>query len=132
MAYGSKIEMKGFDEYLANIEKAGRKIVPSVKRAINYATDDIKDEMQAGADPHILTRAVWDAIEKKDAKQDGNYISGEVGVNPDKSPGAWHAVFQEYGAPTFPADPFIRPAFEKKRVRKLLRKILKQEGAPIE
>jgi HK97 gp10 family phage protein len=127
-----RIELKGFDEYLTKVEAAGRDVVQATKHAINESTDYAQKEMVRGAEKHRRTGAVVEAIEAQSAKQDGNFIYGMVGVNTEKHPKAWHAVFQEYGAPTFPADPFIRPALNKNKLRAIQRKALKREGVPIE
>jgi HK97 gp10 family phage protein len=90
--------------------------------------------MKAGAAPHIRTGKVYEAIEITDIKQDGNFIYTEVGINEEKAKeGAWVAVFQEYGTPTFKKDPFIRPAFDNNRskVRSIQRNVLKRWGVPV-
>ena len=88
--------------------------------------------VKQGAEKHRLTGDVVNAIEVMGAKQEGDYIYGSVGINLDKHPEAFEAVFQEYGdghSPEFP-DPFVRPAVDdnRKQINKIVKNTLKQEG----
>lgn len=135
-ALGVSINLNGLDEYLAKIEAAGNNIDDACKDAVNAALPIVEKAMVQGADRHAREdRTVVNAIESVPAKQEGNYIYGEVKVNTEKHPDAMHAVFQEYGdghSPCFP-DPFVRPAFDehKPEIRKAERDVLKKAGVPV-
>ena len=86
--------------------------------------------MKTGAERHRKTGEVVDAIEVTKAKQEGNYFYGSVGINLDKHPEAFEAVFQEYGdghSPQFP-DKFVGVAAKRKKIIKVIRETLKKEG----
>ena len=92
--------------------------------------------MREGAEKHRRTGEVANAIEVNKAKQQGNLIHAQVGIDLNKHPEAFEAVFQEYGdghSPEFP-DPFVRPAVDDniKEIRKTMKQVLKKEGMPIE
>jgi HK97 gp10 family phage protein len=134
MAIRGSFKLTGVEEYLKKINEAGNNIDNAVKEAIKESAQPILEDMKAGAERHKRTGAVVEAVEVTEIKQDGNFIYVEIGVNEEKAKaGAWHAVFQEYGSPTFEKDPFIRPAFDnnKNDVKKIQRKVLKKWGVPI-
>lgn len=135
MAIRVQFKLNGLEEYLSNVNKAGNDITGAAQEAIDESTKPIIQEMKSKAQPHILTGKVFDAIEATPAKIDGNKIYSDVGINEEKAKdGAWVAVFQEFGAPHFPKEPFIRPAFDnnKSNVRQIQRKVLKKWGVPVD
>lgn len=129
-------------KYLAKIEAAGNNVDEACKAAVNAALPIVEKSMKAGAARHRKgtgkygTDAVYDAIETTPAKQVGNYISGNVGIDTGKHPQAKAAYFEEYGdghSPEFP-DRFIRPALDdnKKEILATERAVLKKKGVPID
>jgi Bacteriophage protein of unknown function (DUF646). len=133
-ALGIKFEINGFDKYMEAAEKAGKSVDSIAIAAINSTLPKIANDMIAGAKRHKKSGDVVEAIKIKEAKQDGNYIYGEVGIFPKENPEAMHAVFQEYGdghSPGFP-DPFIRPAIDsnKSTVKSTLKKALFKGEVP--
>lgn len=135
-ALGVSISISGLDEMLAKVESAGNDVDEACKNAVNAALPIVEKSMKEGAGRHKKTGAVYDAIEAVPAKQSGNYIYGEVGIDKQKHPEAEHAVFQEYGdghSREFP-DPFIRPALDNNRteIRKVMRAELKKAGVLVE
>ena len=129
-----KFELKGLDEYLENIQKAGNNIEESVKKAIEESAKPIHDDIKQWAEKHKMTGAVLEGVDITDIKQDGNKYYVEVGINTDKSENSWHAVFTEYGTPTQTADPGIRTAFSKNKskILKIQKEILAQGGVPVD
>lgn len=115
---------------LQKIEQAGKSVDEACKKAINATLPGINRNMKKGAERHRDTGEVVDAIEVTEAKQEGDYIYGSVGINLDKHPEAFEAVFQECGdghSPQFP-DPFVRVAAERKEITSIIKKALKKEG----
>ena len=135
MAIRVQFKLNGLEEYLSNVNKVGNDIVQATKEAIEESVKPIVEEMKVGAEPHILTSKVYNAIEATPVKVDGNKIYSDVGINEEKAKeGAWTAVFQEFGSPHFPKSPFIRPAFDNNRskIKSAQRKILKKWGVPVD
>ena len=131
-ALSSNFLYDGFTELYEKIEKAGRSVDEACKKAVNAILPIIEASTKAGAERHRDTGEVVNAIEVKEARQQGDYIYGSVGINLDKHPEAFEGVFQEYGdghTPEFP-DPFVRPAVDdnRKEIKSIIRKTLKQEG----
>lgn len=129
-ALSADFSFKGFEELLDKIEGAGKSIEGACKKAINITLPDIEKNMKTGAERHRKTGEVVDAIEVTKAKQEGDYIYGSVGINLDKHPEAFEAVFQEYGdghSKRFP-DHFVSVAADRKEIRKVIRETLKKEG----
>ena len=135
-ALSAKFSVSGMDEFFQNIENAGKNIDNSCKKAINAALPIVEKSMREGAERHRRTGDVANAIEVFEAKQQGNLIYAEVGIDLDKHPEAFEAVFQEYGdghSPEFP-DPFVRPSVDDniKEIKKTIKQVLKKEGMPVE
>lgn len=141
-ALGVSIQVTGLDKLLEKVEASGNDIDEACKDAVNAALPTVEASMKAGAARHTkgtgkyATGAVMNAIETVPAKQEGNYIYGQVGIDTDKHPEAMHAVFQEYGdghSMEFP-DPFVRPAIDNNRaaIRKVMRDTLKAHGIPVD
>lgn len=135
-ALSAKFSVSGLEEFFAKIEATGKNIDNACRKAINAALPIVEKTMREGAERHRLTGDVVNALEVVEAKQQGNYIYGKVGIDLEKHPEAFEGVFQEYGdghSPEFP-DPFIRPAVDnnKKQINSTIKKVLKSEGMPIE
>lgn len=131
-ALSSNFRYDGFTELYEKIEKAGRSVDEACKKAVNATLPIIEASTKAGAERHRDTGEVVNAIEVKEARQQGDYIYGSVGIDLDEHPEAFEGVFQEYGdghTPEFP-DPFVRPAVDdnRKEIKSIIRKTLKQEG----
>ena len=131
-ALSADFNFKGFEGLLDKIEEAGKSVEDACKKAIDAALPIVEKSMLLGAERHRDTGNVVNAIETLGARSQGDYIYGKVGINLDKHPEAFEAVFQEYGdghSPEFP-DPFVRPATEnnKKEIRSIIRRTLKKEG----
>jgi len=129
-----RLELTGLEEYAKRITDAGRNVDEVVKMAVHESAKPIHDDIQAWAERHRMTGVMLEGVDLSEPLQSGNEISVTVGINDEKSPGAWHAVFVEYGTPTQPADPGIRNAFDRNRsmVKKIQRDVLKREGMPID
>lgn len=135
-ALSATITMPNLDKYLEKIEAAGNNIDEACKEAVNAAFPIVEKSMKAGAERHHKTGDVVNAIEVTPAKQNGNYISGAVGIDLNKHPEAFEGIYQEYGdghSPEFP-DPFVRPAIDnnKSAVRAAERAALKKKGVPVD
>lgn len=129
-ALSASFKGEGVVDLLNKIEEAGKSIEGVCKKAINATLPDIEKNMKTGAERHRKTGEVVDAIEVTKAKQEGNYFYGSVGINLDKHPEAFEAVFQEYGdghSPQFP-DKFVGVAAERKKITKVIKETLKKEG----
>ena len=135
-ALSAKFSVSGTEEFFAKIEAAGKNIDNACKKAIDATLPIVERTMREGAERHRLTGDVVNALEVVKAKQQGNYIYGQVGIDLEKHPEAFEGVFQEYGdghSPEFP-DPFVRPAIDnnKKAINSTIKNVLKSEGMPIE
>ena len=131
-ALTASFSVKGVEELFNKIQEVGKNVDEACKKAVNATLPIVEASMEQGAEKHRLTGDVVNAIEVMGAKQEGDYIYGSVGINLDKHPEAFEAVFQEYGdghSPEFP-DPFVRPAVDdnRKQINKIVKNILKQEG----
>ena len=131
-ALSASFSVSGVDELLRKIEAAAKNIDAACKKAVDAAAPIVQKSMTEGAERHRDTGDVVKAIETVKSRQQGNYIYASVGIDLDKHPEAFEAVFQEYGdghSPGFP-DPFVRPAVDNNRrqINSVIKSTLKKEG----
>lgn len=127
-----KFQLTGLDQYLEKIQKAGKNIDDAVAKAVEESAVPIFEDIRKWAEKHEMTGAVLAGVNISQVQMEGNKFWVEVGIDSDKSKFSWHAVFVEYGSPTTPPDPGIRPAFanNKKNVKQIQRNVLKKGGIP--
>lgn len=135
-ALSAKFQVAGLEDFFKHIEAVGKNVDDACKKAVDATLPIIEKTMVEGAERHRDKGEVVDAIEIVAAKQQGNLIYGQVGIDLNKHPEAFEGVFQEYGdghSPEFP-DPFIRPAVDNNRrqINKIIKQTLKKEGMPVE
>lgn len=128
-----RFELKGFEEYLEKIQQVGGNLEECVSKSIEESAKPIYEDIKSWAEKHKRTGQVLEGVSMSGVQKEGNNFFVEVGIDTNKSPDAWHAVFTEYGTPTQPADPGIRTAFDsnKKKVKNIQKRILAQGGMPI-
>lgn len=135
-ALSAKFSVSGMEDFFSKIEAAGKNVDKICRNAINEVLPIIENTMKEGAEKHRREGDVVNAIEVIEAKQQGNYIYAQVGIDLDKHPEAFEAVFQEYGdghSPEFP-DPFVRPSVDNNRrqINSIIKKKFKKEGMPVD
>lgn len=131
-ALSASFSVSGIEDFIKKIEAAGKNVDSACKKAVDAAIPVVEKSMREGAERHRDTGDVVRAIETVKAKQQGNYIYAAAGIDLDKHPEAFEAVFQEYGdghSPEFP-DPFIRTAVDnnRKEINRIIKSVLKKEG----
>lgn len=128
------LDVTGLEEYAKRITATGRNLDQAVAKAVHESAKPIYDDIRKWAEDHKQSGVMLEGVDLSEPEISGNQVGVLVGINDEKSPGSWHAVFTEYGTPTQPADPGIRTAFERNRskVKKIQREVLIREGMPID
>lgn len=136
---GAAIYLEGMDEWLNALEKMGKNMEAAAVECVDAAQDIVLEDQRERLERHRRTGDAVRALQKKPVKRKGTEFSGEVGTftksRQDKNfAGFLHSRMQEYGTPTFPADPWLRPSVEENggRIRGKWREILKRWGVPVE
>lgn len=108
-----------------------------VDAAVHDALDEVAGyllkEMQQGVERHYQTGAAYEAITRTEVQSAGNRQWVEVGALHIRAENAngFHVVYLEYGSPTLAADPWLRPAMEKKaEISKIIMDTFKKWGVP--
>jgi len=129
-----KIQLTGLEEYIENLQRAGANIDQVVGEAIHESAKPIFQDIRAWAEKHKKTGAVLEGVDLSEVQREGDKIFVDVGISTEKSPGAWHAAFIEYGTPKMKADPGVWEGFKKNKakVKKIQSDILKKGGIPID
>jgi HK97 gp10 family phage protein len=124
----------GLEEYLEKIQKIGGNMETLVGEAIEASAQPIANDIRKWAEKHKRTGAALEGVDISPIQRDGDQIFVEVGINTKKKKSAWHIVFVEYGTPRMAADPGIRPAFKKNKVKvkNIQQEILQKGGVPID
>ncbi len=124
-----KFDLKGLDEYLEAIAKAGRDVDAAADKALLAAAEIIQDGMLAEIEAQGLidTHNLENHIRIKGPIVDGNFHQVEVGVIHDiaftDANTARYGNAQEYGyvqdGRHYPARSYIRTGFDKNRKKAL-------------
>lgn len=126
-------DVKGIEEYIEALQKAGANIDEAVAEALLASAEPIQSDIKKWVQKHRLTGATEAGLIQPEIKKDGNNLSLTLGISGDGA--SWHAVFVEYGSPkNRPADPGIRTAFEANRVKALgiQKQVLREAGVPVD
>lgn len=141
-----KLVLKGFDDLLEQIQRAGGKVEPATERALLQSANVLDQAIRNGA---VARNISTSAMVKPVVTWKGNRASTEVGFelgeyNSANPSDGYLALFKEYGAPSKKGtnrktksgynrgaeapDPFIRPAVSanKKTVQKAQENALNQ------
>lgn len=131
MPLKSSFTLKGFDEYLENIAKAGANIDEAASKAVDAGAEVFHAGMLKRAPE--LTGHLKKQIAKIGPDRDGNYIFVKIGVFDVKrnKAGSSYLFYQEMGSAHNAPHPYIRPAFDEDaaKARAAELKSLKESGA---
>ena len=129
MVCRASFSLKGFEEYLEKIAKAGHDVDAAADQA-NVAGGDVLLDGMLRRVPR-QTGNLAEHLERTEPKVDGNFRYIEVGM-PRKTDAetARYGNVQEYGSAHTPAQPYIRPTFDqdKAKARKAQKEALKKAG----
>ncbi len=128
MAVRAKMDLKGFDEYLENIARAGQAIDPVASRAVEAGGEVLLSGMQSRApkDTHNLEHS----LKVDGPHQDGNLHYVEVGLpRGTDAETARYGNAQEYGTSSMAAQPYVRPTLDSdmSKARKAMRQVFEDE-----
>lgn len=136
---GKSLELRGFDEYLEKIAKAGKDVDQAAANAVVAGGDALLEGMKERAPvydndparPDVTPGLLRDTLTRSEPSQSGNFVSVYVGVPKDAPKQvAIYGLVQEYGTASVPSQPYVRPAIDedKAKVRKAQRESLKKDG----
>lgn len=99
-----KLKLEGFEELLKQIEKAGEKIEPVVKKTIEQSADLMQDELQNEMQKSNVPRDLINRMPPPKFEEDHGRFTARVGYkkgsyNPDNISDGYKVVFLNYGTP---------------------------------
>ena len=128
MAIRTKLDTKGFDEYIEALIKAGDQVDETAQEALQAGAEVLLAGMQRRVT--VLTGHLKSKLSISGPYQDGSdhfvYIGLNKGIDAET---AREAVANEYGTSVMAAQPFIRPtvAEDGTRARAAMRKVFKSK-----
>lgn len=103
----------------------------AVTEALNDVTEYLLKEMQTAVKRHYRKGNAYRAVKRTDVQRAGNYqwvYVGAMDIRAEDKDG-FHVIYLEYGSPTLPADPWLRPAFEKRaQIQKIVLDTFRKYG----
>jgi HK97 gp10 family phage protein len=132
MAVRTRFEIKGVDEYLEKLRKAGQDIDAVADRALAAGGEILAEGMRRRVpkDTHNLEKHIGVTA----PAADGNVHYVEVGVLEADADTARYGNVQEFGAATTPAQPYIRPTIKEdwSKARKAMKQVIVDAQVGIE
>ena len=127
MAHGLKLDVKGIEDYLERIEKAGGNVDAAAMKAIKESADVAERELRNAASakvPSSITEAITTEVSVS-----GNTYFARVGwkrgiYDPKNLSQGYKAIFLNYGTPRVKPRNFIETA--KKKAKKPIKDIQNQ------
>lgn len=123
-----KIKLEGFDEMLAEIERAGGTIDGAAKQCLQKSAAIMHDELKAQMQKANVDSGLINSMPSPEIEAEGNRITARVGYkkgayDPNNPSDGYKVVFANYGTPRRsehgqqPAKGFIKKAKKKARAR---------------
>jgi HK97 gp10 family phage protein len=119
----SRLDLKGFDEYLAKVAQAGADIDAVTDEALGVGGKILVDGMLSRAPE--LTGELKRHIQMTQPAADGNNHFVKVGIYDVQRERQTYFFYQEMGTASTAAHPYIRPTFDidMRRARAEMRKV---------
>ena len=119
------LELKGFDELIANLEALNGDTKEAVEGCLRVASDTVAKKATAAMRKHNRTGATSNSIVKHSpVTWEGNFASVDVGFNLKK--GGMPSIFLMYGTPKMPKDQAVYDAVYGNKTK---REIAKRQAA---
>lgn len=119
------LELKGFDELIANLEALNGDTKEAVEGCLRVASDTVAKKAIAAMKKHNRTGATSKSIVKhSQVTWEGNFASVDVGFNLKK--GGMPSIFLMYGTPKMPKDQAVYDAVYGNKTK---REIAKRQAA---
>ena len=119
------LELKGFDELIANLEALNGDTKEAVEGCLRVASDTVAKKATAAMKKHNRTGATSKSIVKHSSVTwEGNFASVDVGFNLKK--GGMPSIFLMYGTPKMPKDQAVYDAVYGNKTK---REIAKRQAA---
>lgn len=101
---GIKLDIKGFNKLLEEIQRAGGDINKATEKAMNKSVDVVSQELKNACNKAGVPSSISSEIKSQPAEWDGNRCSAAVGwklgaYNPDNPSQGYKAIFLNYGTP---------------------------------
>ena len=128
MVVRTKLDVKGFSEYLEKIARSGRDIDPITDRALDAGGQVLLGGMQRRVPKD--TRNLEGHLEIEGPLQDGNFHYIFVGLSRrSDAETARYGNAQEFGTANMAAQPYIRPTLDADmgKAKKAMKEVFEEE-----
>lgn len=99
-----KLELKGYDNFLLDIEKAGGSMLGAAESAVRQSAQIMQSELKAEMKSSNVPGDLVGSMPQFDIEKEGNYVRARVGYkkgayNPKNPSDGYKVVFLNYGTP---------------------------------
>lgn len=126
------LKMPDVSKLAERYQTAAEEMDAVAEECVSLGADHLLERFRARLEEHRRTGAAVESLVRKPLVREGNRVSIDVGAFYDKEhrQGFLHALYQEYGTPTFEKDPWLRPEVDGARteLNKKYRAVFKRHG----
>lgn len=126
----ARFQLPDLNKIIDSNELAGNRVEEAAEACVESAGRYLYEEMSARLAAHKRTGRALESLERKPTDKQGAVYTSQVGAFFNAENGGFmHAVFQEYGTPTFPKDPWLRPVMDNapKALKKIYTDIIRSK-----
>lgn len=110
----ARFVLPNLNKMLEQYQGASSRVDEVARECIEQGMEYMYVEMALRLAEHQRTGRALKSLKRKPINREGTIYSSSVGVyfDAEDNGGYMHAVYQEYGTPTFKKDPWLRPVMD--------------------
>lgn len=126
------IKMPDFAALAEKYQTAAADLDAAAEECVDKAADHMLERFKARLEAHKRSGDALNSMQRKPIVREGNRVSIDIGTFYVKEhrQGFMHALYQEFGSPTFKKDPWLRPEVDAAGpdLKKIYRAVFERYG----